>query len=284
MALQGDLDTLALPDLLRLLAGSAKSGRLELEGDRGSGVALLYDGGVVGGDVQAAPNATDPVDLIFELLRFNEGTFRFDGDSPVTRHGSPFDVEMLLARAGEMLIEWHEVEVVMPSLDAWLTLAEDLASDEIIVSRHDWRILAAVGGGLSARQLADRLDLTELGVYCVVRDLVESATLVVNEARSDAIADSDDFTPQPKEAPARARLDALAASFSPDDHIDAPAATMLPEPLPGQGTSFDGAGVASRREPAAAMAPIESTQPEGADDHPSGDRGSIVRFLSSVKD
>ncbi len=274
MALQGDLDTLALPDLLRLLAGSAKSGRLELEGDRGTGVALLYDGGVVGGDVQAAPHATDPVDLIFELLRFGDGTFRFDDSSPVTRHGSPFDVEMLLARAGEMLLEWHDVEGVMPSLDAWLTLAEDLTTEEIIVSRHDWQVLAVVGGGRSARHLADRLDLTELGVYRIVRDLVGSGTLVVDETRTGSAAEPGESTPA-KQSPARARLDALAASFVPVEQVEAPAATMLPEPLPGEGTSFDAAEVATAAAP---------TSPAESDDHPSGDRGSIARFLASVED
>jgi len=257
VALQGDLDTLALPDLLRLLAGSAKSGRLELEGDRGTGVALLYDGGVVGGEVQAAPHATDPVDLIFELLRFSDGKFLFDDDSPVTRHGSPFDVEG-----------------VMPSLDTWLTLAEDLTTEEIIVSRHDWQVLTAVGGGTSARQLADRLDLTELGVYCIVRDLVGSGTLAVDESSTGPAAEPGESMPA-KESPARARLDALAASFVPDEQVEAPAATMLPEPLPGEGTSFDAAEVATATAP---------TTPAESDDHPSGDRGSIVRFLSSVKD
>lgn len=50
MALQGTLDTFALADVLRLLANTHKSGRLELAGDRGHGRVWLGEGQLVGGE------------------------------------------------------------------------------------------------------------------------------------------------------------------------------------------------------------------------------------------
>ena len=51
MALQGTLDTFALADVLRLLAATTKTGRLQIDGDRGVGSIWLVDGAVVAGVV-----------------------------------------------------------------------------------------------------------------------------------------------------------------------------------------------------------------------------------------
>ena len=47
MALQGTIETFALPEVLRLLGSGAKTGRLRLSGDRGSG-SVWIDGGTGG--------------------------------------------------------------------------------------------------------------------------------------------------------------------------------------------------------------------------------------------
>ena len=57
MALQGSLDTFALPDVLRLLAATAKTGRLRIEGDGGRGNVWLRDGTVPSGTDNGLPRA-----------------------------------------------------------------------------------------------------------------------------------------------------------------------------------------------------------------------------------
>ena len=51
VALSGTLDTFALPDVLRLLASTAKSGRLRVSGNRGSGSVWVTDGEVVASEL-----------------------------------------------------------------------------------------------------------------------------------------------------------------------------------------------------------------------------------------
>ncbi len=75
MALQGTLDTFALPDVLRLLAATTKTGRLQITGDRGTGEVWLDHGSVVGGTAQALTPTT--ADVVFELLRQGQGSFEF---------------------------------------------------------------------------------------------------------------------------------------------------------------------------------------------------------------
>jgi hypothetical protein len=280
MALQGDLDTFTLPEVLRLLAGAGKSGRLEVQGDRGTGTVLLRGGDVVGGVVEADRNAKEPADVVFELLRFRDGSFRFDAEHSVASVGNPSDVEQVLVCASDMMVEWGEVESVLPSLDGWLSLAPEIAPEEIIVSRHHWRMLATVAGGSSAHRLADRLGLTELSTYRAVRELVDAGTLVVDDARTDSAIEGLDPAAQSLSTPARARLDAMAATFTADDQMDAPVSSLLPEPLPGKGTSFDSDEGSDPIEPAATAEPAVHDD----DEHEtSADRGSLVRFLASVK-
>ena len=52
MALQGTIETFALPEVLRLLGSGAKTGRLRLSGDRGSGSVWIDGGKVVGAEAR----------------------------------------------------------------------------------------------------------------------------------------------------------------------------------------------------------------------------------------
>ena len=56
MALQGTLDTFALPDVLRLLAATRKTGRLRITGDRGTGSAWVDAGAVQAVEAPHAPH------------------------------------------------------------------------------------------------------------------------------------------------------------------------------------------------------------------------------------
>lgn len=179
MALQGTLDTFALPDVLRLLAATRKSGRLHITGGRGTGSVWVTQGEIVGIEATHAAHATEPVDALFELLRFQEGAFTFDADAMCDRPGKPTDVEALLTEAGSLLEEWRAIEAVVPSLDAWVTLRRLLPQSEVVVSQAQWTTLVAVGGGATVRRLADEVSLAELPVSRAVKELVELGLLEI---------------------------------------------------------------------------------------------------------
>lgn len=174
MALQGTLDTFALPDVLRLLAATKKTGRLRLTGPRGSGVVSVIDGTIGVIDAPAAPHATETVDALFELLRFEQGSFTFDADAEPELGGSAgSDVEALLDGAEALLVEWREIESVVPSMDAWVTLRRNLAAPKVTIADAQWLTVVAVGSGATVRQMSDDLEMGELPVSRAVRDLLE---------------------------------------------------------------------------------------------------------------
>jgi hypothetical protein len=170
MALQGTLDTFELPDVLRLLASTCKSGRLHVRSDRGEGEVWLIDGQVVGVE---AGGLTEVAGALFDLLRAHEGSFAFEPGAAAPAPGHPLDVEPLLADAETALVEWRDIEAVVPSLGAWVCLATELPGPELTIDATTWRLVATIGSGLTVGELGRVLDLGEVEVSRLVRDVVQ---------------------------------------------------------------------------------------------------------------
>ena len=190
MALQGTIDTFALPDVLRLLASTRKTGCLRLEGSRGTGAVWVDIGAIVAGEASGAPEGGSMVDVLFEMLRYPDGGFQFEAGVEHDSPSEPRPVEPLLAEAEEALDDWRAIEAVVPSLAAWVTLAPELPDDEVTIDRASWKLVTAIGGGSRVAEIGDALGMTEIPVSRVVKELVELGLAVV-----------DDRAPQP--APAR---------------------------------------------------------------------------------
>lgn len=250
MALQGDLNSFALPDVLRLLAGTGKSGRLEVTGPVGSGEVMLRDGAISSAATTTSPNASDPSDVIFDLLRFDGGAFDFaEGD--VDDPGLGADVEATIGAAQALVEEWAEIETVVPSMGAWVVMASEIDGDEVIVTADQWRALAAIGSGGNVHDLATALQLTDLAASRQVMEMVQAELVVVRATHgyappavelddfeqfevqgTDALDPMDDLDPM-------SDLEDLVAEDRPvvmEERDDA----LLPEPLPGEGIAYEG--------------------------------------------
>lgn len=205
MALSGTLETFSLPDVLRLLSSTNKTGRLALDGDRGQGCIWVEDGQVVAAEADRA-GAGDVDGVIFELLRFVEAGFEFESGATPSEPGAPRPVDAVLAEGEQRLEEWREIEAVVPSLDVWARMVPEV-DDEVRVSADQWRTLAAVGAGASGHDLAERLGQGEYDICRQLRDLVETGMVDVEEA-----------APQPEPAPVAAfepaEVEALGADLA----------------------------------------------------------------------
>jgi len=179
LALQGTLDTFALPDVLRLLATTAKTGRLRIEGDRGAGSVWLRDGTVMAATADRAVDDAPAEEVLFELLRFEEGSFSFDMDELSPDGEQPEDVEVLLRNSGALLSEWSELKTAVPSLDHRVALVESLPSDDVTIDANRWPTLVAIGAGRSVGDLGQALGLGELSVSRAVRDLVDLGVISI---------------------------------------------------------------------------------------------------------
>lgn len=186
MALQGTIETFALPDVMRLLASTRKTGCLRLSGSRGSGSIWVDGGQVVASEASGAPHAGGPVEVVFELLRFPDGDFVFEAEEVAGVAGPPQEVEPLLTEAERMLEEWREIEAVVPSLESWVAMRPELDTDEVVIDRERWKLLAAIGSGTTVGRLGDALTMGELPVSRAVKGLVDAGLATIGEPPAGA--------------------------------------------------------------------------------------------------
>jgi hypothetical protein len=284
VALQGTLETFALPDVLRLLATTHKTGCLRITGPGGSGSLWLDGGAIVASEASRSPLAGDATEVLFELLRNKEGEFVFDDDEKAAAPEEPAEVEASLAAAEAMLDEWKEIEAVVPSLDAWVSLRAELPGDEITLDRERWQQLVAVGSGATVGQLGERLGQGELPVSRTVKGLVELGVVELGDAPAAAPADafvpSHAFTepepatyePEPApsfepEPPVLTVVEDSGPSFADHERFD-PAALVIEEPRYG-----------SETDSAPEATPI-AAEPAGEDDL--ADAAEIARQLANL--
>lgn len=247
MALQGDLDSFALPDVLRLLAGTAKTGRLEVTSSATNGEMWLLEGDLVGGQVDVAPHAARAADVVFELIRLDDGSFVFEEGERLVDGGERCPVDEAIGAAQDLVSEWAEVEAVVPTVQAPVRLVAEIDGDSVTVAAAQWRVLAAIGDATTVGSLGNRFELTDLVASRQVKDLIESGLAELGEMPAEdqnhddagtTMADTDDAGDDDPEPAAEADLSILRADDRPvllEDGDDAD----LPEPLPDAGTTFD---------------------------------------------
>ncbi|MET0804337.1 MAG: DUF4388 domain-containing protein [Acidimicrobiales bacterium] len=207
MALQGTIDTFELTEVVRLLAAGSKTGVLRLEGSRGSGRVWVDEGKVTTITVDHAPRAESLAEAMFELLRFEDGHFTFASDELANPAGEPTELDGILVDAEAQLAEWREIEVVVPTTRALVTLRRELTRADVVLDKQRWRLVAAIAGGITVATLGDAMDLGELPVSRAVKDLIELGVIdlditvaddpVTDEAVAHEPAGFDEPFPEP---------------------------------------------------------------------------------------
>jgi hypothetical protein len=165
----------------------------------------VRDGQIVAGDIASSPAVTDPREVAFELMRFADGEFRFQADAMPPHETSPQDVESVLDSADQMLIEWRDIETIVPSLGTWVSLRPELPGDEVTVRADKWVTIVAVGSGCTVGQLGAVLGLGELPVSRLVRDLLDLGVVELHEAAEQPATDGYGAPEPPYQQPYAAR-------------------------------------------------------------------------------
>jgi hypothetical protein len=196
VALQGSLDDFSLPDVLALLASTKKRGELRVAGSQGAGRVWMADGAVVGAE---SGSARVPVDVLFQLLRFEAGSFTFDPHADVPA-GTAVELESLLAEAQTRLADWHVIEAIVPSVATTVELAEELPAAKATVTAAQWQVLRAVARGASVEDVRRALDVDEFHACEAVKGLVDAGLVSVGDEVSEvASEDADELEPGAEE-------------------------------------------------------------------------------------
>ena len=206
--LSGDLDTFALPDVLRFVASGNVTGRVEITRDDVSGALALDQGTFVGASLsdEDAPTTVDEaLDVAVLLFDGAGGTFEVVQEEWV---GGPLslDADELAKAVERRRKEWAAVVDQLGSLDEPLVVSPELPNgmDQIMVRAEQWRLLSFIDGRRSVQDVARD---TAASVYATAVALAEMAN-----AGMVAPADADvDELPAPKRSKKVAEPDATEA-------------------------------------------------------------------------
>jgi len=195
VALQGTIETFPLTDVLTLLGSSAKTGRLELTGNRGTSWLWVEGGRVVGGTIEGR-GVIDPARLVFELLRFSDGAFEFtagDLDDLAVDDAAPAVLDPMpltdgIAAAEDLLEKWRSIEAFVPSTRHRVLLATDLPSDSVTVDSATWSLIVAASRTPAVDSIAEALDLDEFDVCAAVASLIADGLATLEAPIAGAIA------------------------------------------------------------------------------------------------
>jgi len=183
---------------MRLLASTSKTGRLRVTGQRGSGSVWLDDGAVTMAELVADPIPdSSNAEVMFALLRLETGSFTFEDDVTVAADGLSEPMELALSTAESMLAEWREIESVVPSMDVWVALRDELDGPDVMVDADRWRGIAAIGTGSAVVDMARKLNLHEVDACRLAKELIELGLAELTEPVDDPVAEPA-FVPEPE--------------------------------------------------------------------------------------
>lgn len=222
--LQGHLDSFSLADVVRLIATTGGTGVLRVERGSLTGRVFFVDGCLTyattrDGDGSVAalarlqtrlerdrrgrnpggrwPDPARPLilqqisEVLIRLGHGSAGRFWFVEGVVTRAYGAKkiqrFEVGEVLKAAATRRAEWAKIVQIVPDTSIRFIVRPRLEADvsEVVVEAETWPILAAMGGGASIQEVAERLNLFELSAAGLVADLVDRG-LIVRESAADS--------------------------------------------------------------------------------------------------
>lgn len=180
MALQGTIDSFPLVDVLALLESSGKTGRLEVVGDRGRGTLWVDGGELVAAEIRGS-GEVEATDAVWELLRFNDGSFEFDSGSEPPERAFAANVGETVEGAQKMLSKWEKITERVPGLGHVVRLADKLPGEDVRLSPDDWAVLVAAGPSRSVAEVLEVLGASEFAGCAKLAELVDRSLVVLDE-------------------------------------------------------------------------------------------------------
>ena len=155
--LNGSLESFALPEVLRFIAGSGITGRVEIEREEVSGELSLDQGTFVAArlsDDEAPANEDEALDVAVLLFDGTGGSFKVEVEDWA---GGPLrlDADGLSTAVEHRREQWAEVVASLGSLEDPLMVIPSLpdGTEEVTITAGQWRLLSLVDGRRSAQDI-----------------------------------------------------------------------------------------------------------------------------------
>ena len=179
LALQGRLDVVSVADVLRLLAATAKTGRLRLASDADRGVVWVREGRITAVTDVESRNETSVVEFLFWFTVAGGGWFIFEVDDQAPQAGQSLEVDVVVAELAALSHEWDELHRLVPSLSHRVGLVARLPGPDVTIDAKQWPAVLAAASGPSVQDLGEGFGLGDLDALRAVRELVSTGVVEV---------------------------------------------------------------------------------------------------------
>ena len=162
-------------DVTRALAAQRDAGGQKRLGD------FLVDYGVISARELEVQVRAQIETVVFELLSWREGFFRFDDGGTPEHEGSiaQISTESLLMEGARRIDEWSRIAGRVPSLQCVPVIApvsED-GAPRMDLLPGEWEVLAMINGEMDLRQIAEALVRADFDVAKIVYGLVSTGVV-----------------------------------------------------------------------------------------------------------
>jgi hypothetical protein len=313
------LDTLSVAELFDLLSTASKTGALRfatgtpeagafeatvfVAGGLCCGVESDEVGGPAGSEDELAVRL---VEVGFSVARQPAGSFRFsDAEPPPFTLDHTTKLGPAVAEITSMLDQWREIEATIPSLDVRVRLAPVLRSEDIVLSAHEWKLLVALEGTPTVREVVADQRSSMIEVCRGLKALIDRGAIEVGTdmGRADLRSHGGSGSQSVASSTATSLLDPsepyAPAAGGADSEVEAVAAveaeavaaglvsrlSRARRPVPDAFAGADDSPVIHADfsvDPGHGSGPTESSESATGDD--SQDRGALLRLFSALKE
>lgn len=177
----GTLGLFSLVDLIQLLSGAGRSGRLLIQHPRGDAKIYFEKGEIVHawfGEVKGE-------EAVYALFEDERGTFEFVGGLPALEHTVEMGTQNLVLEAVRRLDESRRDQDEPPAFEPDVVPERNDAVDiaRVTLGAEEHAILAKIDGHSSLQRIADRCGLLFADASRVVARLVAADVVAVRKRR-----------------------------------------------------------------------------------------------------
>ena len=87
-----------------------------------------------------------------------------------------------MSAVDDLEAEWAEIQAVVPTMDAWVSLMFDDGEDELTLTAREWRTVVTIGSGATVGEIAQILDLDHREACRSVISLGEADLIQIAES------------------------------------------------------------------------------------------------------
>ena len=159
-ALIGDLTQFKLVDIMKLLSGRSKTGKLQIENMNQEGTIFFHKGKITHAMIEGSTGEQ----AVLDMSIIASGKFLFLPDVTADEETVASETNKLVSDCYKRIAEIEAIKKVIPSLEAVYRMVTDQFTKDVSFSPHELEIFSEIDGERSISEIAQELKMDQMKV------------------------------------------------------------------------------------------------------------------------